>query len=160
MAWNGYPRHFRRNIIRNLDQNRHTNPTNLNEQQLAEKDDVPAIWLRILYIGPQCESLVKKCISKLKRCMKDKNIRFVVMYDAKKMAFFCSNKDNTPDSLHSNVIHEFSCPGGRAKYVGKIERCFYTRNVGHAFDDNSAVFKHLRNCVRISNSQLTFIHYH
>ena len=43
MAWNGDPRHVRRNIIRNFDQNRHTSPINLNEQQLDEKDDVPAI---------------------------------------------------------------------------------------------------------------------
>ena len=96
--------------------------SNLNEQQLDEKDDVPAIWLRIPYIGHQGESLVKKCISKLKRYKKDKNIKFIVMYDTKKMAFFCSNKDKTQDSLCSNIIYEFSCPGCSAKYVGKTER--------------------------------------
>ena len=41
MAWNGYPRHVRRNIIRNFDQNRHTNPTNLNQQQLMRKMTFP-----------------------------------------------------------------------------------------------------------------------
>ena len=68
------------------------------------------------------------------------------MYDTKKMAFFCSNKDKTQDSLCSNIIYEFSCPGCSAKYVGKTERCFYTPKVEHALDENSAVFKHLRNC--------------
>ena len=92
MAWNCYPQHVIRDIIHNFDENRHTNPTNLNEQQLDEKDDIPAIWLRIPYIGPQGESLVSKCISKLKGCMKNKNIKFIVMYNTKKIAFFCSKK--------------------------------------------------------------------
>ena len=72
--------------------------------------------------------------------MKDRNIKSIVMYDTKKKAFFCSNKDKTPDSSRSNIINEFSCPGCSAKYVGKTERCFYTRNVEDAFDENSAVF--------------------
>ena len=101
-------------------------------------------WMRNMtsprygFVGPRGESLVKKCISKLKRCMKDKNIKFIVMYDTKKMAFFCSNKEKTPDS--SNIAYEFSYPRCCAKYVGKTERCFYTRN------ENSAVLKHSRNC--------------
>ena len=36
MAWNGYPRHVRRNIIPNLDQNRRIDPTNLNELLTVE----------------------------------------------------------------------------------------------------------------------------
>ena len=72
--------------------------------------------------------------------MKDRNIKSIVMYDTKKKAFFCSNKDKTPDSSRSNIINEFSCPGCSAKYVGKTERCFCTRNVEDAFDENSAVF--------------------
>ena len=134
MGWNGYPRHVRRNIIRNVDQNRHTNPTNSNEQQLDEKHDVPAIWLR----WSSGRIFSKEMHIKLKRCMKDKNIKFIVMYDTKKMAFFCSNKEKTPDS--SNITYEFSYPRCCAKYVGKTERCFYTRN------ENSAVLKHSRNC--------------
>ena len=73
--------------------------------------------------------------------MNDKNIKFIVMYDTKKMSFFCSNKDKTPDSTRSNIIYEFSCPGCNAKYVSKTERLLLHSKCG-----TSAVFKHLRNC--------------
>ena len=125
MVWNGYPQHVRCNIILNFDQSKQTNPTNLNEKHLDEKDGVLVIWLHIPDIDPQGKFLVRKCISKLKRCMKDKNIKFIVMHNTKEMVFFCLNMDKTPDGLRSNIINGFSCPGCSAKYVGKTERCLY-----------------------------------
>ena len=62
------------------------------------------------------------------------------------MIFFCSNKDKVPEDLRSNVIYELSCPGCNTKYVGKTDRCFHTRKVEHAFDENSTARKHLNTC--------------
>ena len=41
------------------------------------------------------------------------------MYDTKKVAFFCSNKDPVPVNLQSHVIYQFECPGCKAKYIGE-----------------------------------------
>ena len=99
--------------------------------------DVPVIWLRILYIGPQGRSLIRKCISKLKRSMKDKNIKFI-------MIRILQRKWRSSVWTKTKLINEFPCPGCSAKYVGKTEICFYAWNVEHAFHENSAVYKHLR----------------
>ena len=74
-----------------------------------------------LYIGPIGEKFVKKCISKLRKCSK-KELKFILMYDTKKVAFFCSNKDPVPVNLESHVIYQFECPERKAKYIGKTDR--------------------------------------
>ena len=50
------------------------------------------------------EKFVKKCISKLRKCSK-KELKFILMYDTKKVAFFCSNKDPVHVNLQSHVIY-------------------------------------------------------
>ena len=63
------------------------------------------------YIGPIGEEIAKRCISKLhKYCKKD--IKVVLLFDTKKVAFF-----------QSHVIYQFECPGCKASYVGKTDRC-------------------------------------
>ena len=49
------------------------------------------------------------------------------MYDMKKVAFFCSNKDRVPVNLQSHVIYQFECPGCKVKYIGKTDRCLEFR---------------------------------
>ena len=68
------------------------------------------------------------------------------MYDRKKVAFFCSNKDPVPVSLQSHVIYQFECPGCKAKYIGKTNKCLELRLNEHSDFRTSAVGKHLYEC--------------
>ena len=68
------------------------------------------------------------------------------MYDTKKVAFFCSNKDPVPVNLQSHVIYQFECPGCKAKYNGKTDRCLEFRLNEHSDFRTSAVGKHLYEC--------------
>ena len=66
------------------------------------------------------------------------------MYDTKKVTFFCSKKDPVPVNLH--VIHQFECPGCKAKYIGKTDRSLEFRSNEHSDFRTSAVGKHLYEC--------------
>ena len=100
---------------------------------------------KCLYIGPIGEKFAKKCISKLRKCSK-KELKFILMYDTKKVAFFCSNKDLVPVNLQSHVIYQFECPRSDAKYIGKTDRCLEFRLNEHLDFRTSAVGKHLYEC--------------
>ena len=75
----------------------------------SEDDDTPKIWFRVPYVGPIGEKFAKNCILKLCKCSK-KELEFILMYDTKKVALFCSNKDPVPVNLQSDVIYQFECP--------------------------------------------------
>ena len=68
------------------------------------------------------------------------------MYDTKKISFFCGNKDPVPKNLQSHVIYQFECPGCKAKYIGKTDRCLELRLNEHSDFHTSAVGKHLNEC--------------
>ena len=88
----------------------------------------------------------KKCISKLRKCSK-KELKFIHMYDTKKVASFCSNKDPVPVNLQSHVIYQFECSGCKAQYIGKTcSRCLELRLNEHSGFRTSAVGRHLYEC--------------
>ena len=43
------------------------------------------------------------CVKKLQRCLKEK-VRFRILYDQKKVSYFCSVKDKVPDMQRAHVI--------------------------------------------------------
>ena len=115
MSWNGYPSYVCNVILRKLrERKKNTNGRCSN----SEDDDTPKIWFRVAYIGQIGEKFAKKCISKLRKCSK-KELKFILMYDTKKVAFFCSNKDPVPVNLQSHVIYQFECPGSKENILGK-----------------------------------------
>ena len=59
---------------------------------------------------------------------------------------FLSNKDKTPTRYQSSAVYEFTCPGCKSRYIGKTDRCFYTRIKEHSLDNNSDVFNHTTSC--------------
>ena len=83
--------------------------------------------------------------SKLKRCSKEE-VNFILMCDTKKLSFFCSNKDPVPENLCAHVIYEFQCPGCKAKYIGKTDRCLGLRPDEHSHAETPAIGKHLNEC--------------
>ena len=58
-----------------------------------------------------------------------------------------SCKDKTPKEFLSSIVYTFSCPGCSKSYIGKTDRCLYTRPNEHATTDKSSeVHKHINNC--------------
>ena len=96
-----------------------------------DNDSDIKIWFRVPYLGSKSEGLVKSCIQKLKRCVKT-NVKFVILYDTKKSAMFCSAKDKIPTHQKSNVVYSIRCPGCGDEYVAKTDRCVITRMREHA----------------------------
>ena len=88
-------------------------------------------WIRLPYLGNKDEELVKTYIRKLKRCFKT-NVKFVILYDAKKCAMFCSVKDEITAHQKSSVIYTIKYPGCGEDYVRKTNRCVITRLNGHS----------------------------
>ena len=139
MSWNGFPKNVGRSIIKKTLQKKKGAVTDK-----SELDEIPKFWFRIPYIGPIGEQLAKRCISKLKRCSKE-DLNFILMYDAKKLSFFCSNKDPVPENLRAHVIYEFQCPGCKAKYIGKTDRCLGLRLDEHSHAETSQKLRQLEN---------------
>ena len=59
---------------------------------------------------------------------------------------FLSCKDKTPDEYKNSVVYEFSCPGCRSTYIGKTDRCLYTRLKEHSTRENSVINAHINYC--------------
>ena len=49
-------------------------------------------------------------LRKYKKCLKE-HVRFITCYEKKKIATFCSAKDNISIHQKANVIYKVTCPG-------------------------------------------------
>jgi predicted RNA-binding Zn-ribbon protein involved in translation (DUF1610 family) len=73
--------------------------------------------------------------------------KFIVYWDTTTTGCFVSCKDKTPKEFQSSVVYKFSCPGCGKTYIGKTDRCLYTRLNEHAITDkNSEIYKHINTC--------------
>ena len=106
-----------------------------------DNDSDIKICFRVPYLGSKGEGLVKSCIQKLKRCVKT-NVKFVVLYNTKKSAMFCSAKDKIP-TYQKSVVYSIRCPGCGDKYVGKTDKCVITRMSEHATRADQSMFNTL-----------------
>ena len=52
----------------------------------------------------------------------------------------------TPMRYQSSVVCEFICPGCNCRYIGKTDRCLYTRLKEHSQDNKSEIFNQIINC--------------
>ena len=100
MSWNGFPANVRFSIIRKLKAKYEVNSCancskhNINEipsQNDFSHDTRPKIWLRIPFMGKQGEFLVKKLLKKIQRKL-IQPVKFVVIYDTKKISYFLPKK--------------------------------------------------------------------
>ena len=107
MSWNGYPIGIRNFLVNKLKLKYKSSPSTT----IAASDaDLPKVWVRLSYLGKRGESLVKSCVSKIRRYLHNP-IKFIIVYDTKKVSYFCSNKDKVPELSGSNVVYEITCPG-------------------------------------------------
>ena len=101
--------------------------------------------MRIPYLGKRGETLVKKCIKKIRRNL-TQSVNFMVIYENKKIAYFLPNKDKIPKLSKSKIIYQITCPGCSNSYIGKTERCLKSRLLEHSDRTKSAVGHHFYNC--------------
>ena len=59
---------------------------------------------------------------------------------------FCSTKDPIPTFQKANIIYEITCPGCHDKYIGKTDRCLFTRLNEHASRLDQPMHQHFMNC--------------
>ena len=147
MSWDGFPANIRKSIISKL-RNKHLSGIS---KPVTERDDsLPKIWFRVPYLGKIGESLVKTCIKKIRQNL-NKTVKFIVVYQTKKVSYFLSNKDKIPDGSRNNVFYEITCPGCNKRYIGKTERYLDKRLLEHSSDfQNSAVAQHFSNCDHVN----------
>ena len=152
MPWNGFPANFRCAILRKLKSKHNSNDSapysNTSSENISNNiadENISKIWVRIPFLGKQGEYLVKKLIRKLQRNL-TKPVKFIVIYQTKKVSYFLSKKDKIPELERNDVVYEFSCPGCSATYIGKTVRNLRTRLTEHAKLNTSAVTEHLTTC--------------
>ena len=85
--------------------------------------------------------------------------KFIVNWDTTTTNTFVSKKDKTPKKSLSSVVYKFSCPGCSHSYIGKTDRCLYTRFKEHTTSTDSEIFKHINSCEHFSylTNMLTLI---
>ena len=141
MSWNGFPNYVNKPLLRHLKSNS-TIPSSNNS---IEKNDIPEIIFRLRYVGKVGEQLLKRCLKKVKRCL-NSNVKFRVLYDTKKMSFYCNIKDKVPHDQRNHVIYKIKCPGCNSCYIGKTERCLITRINERGTKETEPMFEHLSEC--------------
>ena len=153
MAWNSFPASFRCAILRKLKSKHNSNnpapysntssENNFSNNIADEK--IFKIWVKTPFLSKQGEYLVQKLSRKLQRNL-IKPVRFIVIYQTKKVFYFLSKKDKIPYLERKDLVYEYSCPGCSATYIGKTVRNLRTRLTEHAKLNTSTVSEHLTSC--------------
>ena len=130
MSWNGYPKSIQNFLMKKLKTKCSDSSTSVtvNEDTV---DNLPKIWIRIPYLGSRDDFLLKSCLNKVQRFL-SKPVKFITIYDTKKLSYFVSNKDKLPPLSPSNVVYEVACPGRGKTYIGMTQRCLSIRLKEHA----------------------------
>ena len=109
------------------------------------KENEAEIFFCLTCAVSKSEQLVKNCLNKIRRCLKI-NVKFVVIYDSRKISFYCNVKDKVPHEQRNNIIYGIRSPGCGGKYIGKTERCLISRMNKHGTRETEPMFKHLSEC--------------
>ena len=84
-------------------------------QNYFSDDPGPQIWIRIPFWASRENFWLKILFRKIKRNL-TQPVKFVVMYDKKKISHFLPKKDKIPNS-RSNIVYEFTCHGCKSSYT-------------------------------------------
>ena len=130
MSWNGFFKRMSTQLVKNLSPNQ-SSPNQTNPDHTTnETSQLPKIWLQLPFIGKRGKLLIRKFKKKLTTATN----------------CFLSSKEKTPKQYQSSVVYSFSCPGCLQSYIGKTDRCLYTRIKEHATCPNSEVHNHINSC--------------
>ena len=84
---------------------------------------IPIIWVKLPFIGKKGCSLVRNCIRKISRLIKQP-VKFVNHWETTECNIYTSQKDRTPKPYRSSVVYKFVCPGCNASYIAKLTDAF------------------------------------
>ena len=98
-----------------------------------QNGNLPKIWISLPFIGKHGTNLIRKFKRKVLPLLKIQ-CKFIV----------------TPKKFLSSVVYKFSCPGCSHSYIGKTDRCLYTRLKEHTTSTDSEIFKHINSCEHFS----------
>jgi hypothetical protein len=137
MSRNGFSHNLANKLIKSFTPRTvtHNNTTHVDQADSTTPDNLP-------FIGNYGNTLTKKFMSKTRRLLK----KFILNWRTTNSNCFLSCKDKTPDEYKSSVVYEFSCPGCRSAYIGKTDRCLYTRLKEHSTRENSEINAHINSC--------------
>ena len=138
MSWNGFPLKAS-NMLLNKFKNKQNRIPN------EDDDKLDKIWIRLPYLGKAGEEMLSRCLKKVRRNL-NKPVKFITLWQYKKISYFISTKDKTPKEYVSSIVYHFKCPGCNSGYIGKTERCLITRLNEHATSSNSVIHEHINTC--------------
>jgi hypothetical protein len=124
MSWNGFPRKLSRKLLTSFKPSS-PNPNNSNNV-VIDPTTTTKIWIHLPFLGKYGTKLTNNFIRKISPLLKSP-CKFIVNWKTTDTNCFISLKDPTPKTYQSSVVYEFKCPGCNANYVGKTDRCLYTR---------------------------------
>ena len=87
------------------------------------KENVTENFHHLHFARSKGEQLVKYFLKKIGRCLKI-NVKFVVIYDTKKVSFYCNVKDKVLHEQVNNIIYRIMCPRCSGNYIGKKDVSF------------------------------------
>ena len=146
-AWNNFP-----GKVRNSLERRFCTDKPSNDEPETEESGID-IWLKLPYIGPKGEILVKAFVKKVRRMLKKgKKVDFKIRFQTTPLSAFTSVKDRTPFLNRSNVVYEVTCPGCGCTYIGKTDRTVFERSSEHAWTDKSSIVRqHIHECEQFNH---------
>ena len=107
MSWNGYPNRIKNFLIDEL-QRKYNSPQSTHTPITV--DNILKIWIHLPYLGTRGENLINSCIKKIRRCLMQP-VKFIIIYDTKKISYFTSNKDKVPAFSRNKVIYQITILG-------------------------------------------------
>ena len=150
LSWNGFPNYIRKKLLTkfktDFESNKKRKTDNGNKQDEDDKKDEDLdIIMKLPYMGPEGEKLVKTLKRKISRNISRK-LFIKIIWTTNKISDFCSVKDKIPTDQRNKVIYAIDCPGCGERYIGKTECCFKTRMDEHGTKADQPMYQHLSNC--------------
>ena len=146
MSWNGFARNLTKKLINAFTPHHDNNNTeHSGTTETATPANIPKIWLRLPFIGKYGNTLTKRFKNKIRRLLKGP-CKFILHWKTTQSSYFLSCKDKTPNEYRSSIVYQFSCPGCQSPYIGKTERCLYTRLKENSAHDSLEIYAHINSC--------------
>ena len=141
LSWNGFPNYVRSKLIKKFK----ADYASSNFKKRDSENEIDKITLKIPYMGPEGDKLVKTLRRKISKNVSRKLILRVI-YTTTKISDFCSVKDKIPDEQKNHVVYKIKCPACGGCYVGKTDCCFGVRMQEHGTKQEQPMYEHIKNC--------------
>ena len=102
------------------------------------EDEVISVVEWLPYFCRWGKNHIKSCFMKIRRYL-NYPVKFIIIYNTKKVSYFNSITDKVPDLSRSNVIYQITCPGCNKSHTWKTDRCWHTLLSKHSTQFNTSV---------------------